>query len=500
MSYDSLQTLEGLEAVRKRPGMYVGSTTSQDGANPRGLLQLAQEILSNSADEAIMGYGKEIILTVHSDNSMTIQDFGRGIPMGKDYDDVIRAFTVLHTSGKFDSKSYSNAGGQNGIGAKATNALSEYLTVEAVTSTGDAYCLTFEQNEVVSKSSRKRKKGEVSGTTVHFLPDAEIFETIEWDAFELVKKLDTLAYLNAGVAFNYVDERELPEKTMELLEHYYKDRLTVEEGRTQVVSEHEGGVKDLVADQVEGESLIGFKEPLLVTGESDGMTVEVALVYTETIGDQLFSYANGIRTPDGGPHEDGVRQTISKVLNQFVKDKKLGSRLDARDTRDGLVAAISVGIPEDLLQFESQTKEKLGTTEIKPVLEKILEEGLASYLYDHEKQGKAIVAKAKDSQSARKAAQEARKVSQANRESKRGGKKLLVSSKLTTAGSKNPKERELFIVEGDSAGGSAKRARDAKTQAILPLRGKPLNVLGLRLSRIIANEEISTLLNVIGAG
>lgn len=500
-TYDNVTTLEGLRAVRKRPGMYVGSTSSIEGENPRALLQIAQETLSNSTDEALAGYGKRIVMTLHPDNSLSIKDNGRGVPMGDDGDAVIRSFTVLHTSGKFDSDAYQISGGQHGIGSKATNALSKWLTVEAVTSVGDAYRVAFEQEDVTSFQSRKRKKNEHTGTTVHFLPDTEIFDHINWDPHALKSKLETMAYLTDGVSYQFINARDNEEPVTFL---------------------YENGIADLVGSVSDKTERIGFKKPMRVKKkvtlddkkQPDGvldlddatdkksMTVDIALLYTESIGEQVFSFANAIPTRDGGPHETGAREAIRDSFRSFIKDKKLvkNGNVDPKDTRDGLVISISLGLSEDLLQFESQTKEKLGTTQAKKAVRMVLGASLSAWLYDNEKEAKKIVEKMVDAKSAREAAREARKVSQKARKGTRGIDKLLLSTKLIKANSRKPEERELFVVEGDSAGGSAKSARDPKTQAILPIRGKPLNVSNKRLGAVMKNEELSTLVNVIGAG
>jgi len=499
--YDNVTTLEGLEAVRKRPGMYVGSTSSVDGENPRALLQLAQEILSNSTDEALGGYGKKVVMTLYEDNSLSVQDFGRGVPMGEKGDSVIRSFTVLHTSGKFDSEAYQMSGGQHGIGSKATNALSRWLSVDAVTSVGDTYHVQFEQDQVSEFYSEKTALDEETGTFVHFLPDDRIFDTIHWDAYSLKNKLDSMAYLTDGVEYVFVNKRDEEDPVSFL---------------------YEEGIGDLVKSVSDESERIGFKEPMRITkrvllddkkqpdrivspSESTDepfILVDLALLYTESVGEQIFSFANAIPTRDGGPHEEGGKDAVRDAFREFIKAKKLAknSTVDPKDTRDGLVLAISLGISEELLQFESQTKEKLGTTQAKKAVKMVLESELNLWLHQHEKDARKIVDKMLDAKSAREAAREARKVSQAARKGKKGKEKLLMSTKLTKATSRKPHERELFVVEGDSAGGSAKSARDPYTQAILPLRGKPLNVSSKRLGAIMKNEEIATLVNVIGAG
>lgn len=498
--YDNVLTLDGLDAVRKRPGMYVGSTSSVEGENPRALLQLAQEILSNSTDEALAGYGDRIIMTLHKDNSLSVEDNGRGVPMGVDGDAVIRSFTVLHTSGKFDSNAYQISGGQHGIGSKATNALSKWLRVKATTSVGDAYDITFQQEDVIAFKKKRKKKVDPTGTLVHFLPDDRIFDHIDWDANTLKHKLQMMAYLTDGVAYEFVNERD--DETVEFL---YKN-----------------GIADMVGSIHDASERIGFKKPLRikkkvlldkakqpvsvldVDDKTSGKTINVdlAILYTEAIGEQIFSYVNAIPTKDGGPHEDGAKDAVRDAFRNYITAKKLFKKgtVDPKDTRDGMVLAVSLGIPEDLLQFESQTKEKLGTSQAKKAVYMVLEYALSHWLYDNEKPAQKIIEKMIDSKTAREAARDARKASQAARKGSSGKDKIVLSTKLTKAISKNPKERELFIVEGDSAGGSAKAARHPQTQAILPVRGKPLNVSGKRLGVIMKNEEIATMVNVIGAG
>lgn len=491
VKYDSSQvkTLDGLSAIRKRPGMYVGSTTSHDDSNPRALIQIAQEVLSNAADEASAGFGDTVILSIHLDNSVTVKDHGRGLPRGKDFDAVRRMLTVPHSGAKFGDGVYSKSGGLHGVGLKATTALSEYVTVNATTQENEQYFVRFEQDEMVDhkvvKLSAKDKF--TTGTEVTFMPDKTVFSSIDWDVETLKTRVDQQAYIYAGVKFEIRDERLTSDNVF--------------------IFEHKNGMQDLVNSLVEGDALVGFKEPLHVnkTGiigqQNYTFDVELALTYVESLGFTVESFANGIPTSEGGPHENSAKSAVVRAINDYVVDKKLLKRgkLDASDIQDGLVIALAVGIPSDLLEFESQTKELLGTTAIEKPVYDVTYKALTSWLYDHNKQAKNLFERINDARSVREATLSARKDKRAARKVKGAGK-LALSTKLTPARSKNVAEKELLVVEGDSAGGSAKRARDGLTQAVLPLRGKPLNVSGLRLSKILQNEEISTLLGVIGGG
>lgn len=497
LEYNTLNTLDGLEAIRKRPGMYVGSTMCENNQAPRGLMHLVQEVLSNSADESLSGFGDRIILTLHEDHSVTIQDFGRGIPYGRDGDDVIRGFTVPHTSGKFDSEAYRKSGGTHGIGLKAVTALSKFVEVKAVTQS-DRYQLRFEQDQVTEQVVEKNQNNQPTGTMIHFLPDDEVFETIQWDVEKIKHQMDNLAYLTEGVSYELRIPNEDP-----------------------VIYQHNQGIDDLVKYMVGDGEVIGLDEPVRFKGvygfkngqflgeiddsfKGDTMDVEVSLEYVETSGDQIRSFVNAIPTTQGGPHENGLKRSLHHVFSDYatVKLGKKASVLDARDVRDGLVAVISMGIPESLLQFEGQTKEKLGTAGADDAIYELIQTHFKAWLYDHDDVGKTWLDKIYDARQARLKSAEARKSARAARKSKSTGltDRLLLSTKFTDARSDDPEERELFIVEGDSAAGSANRARDSKTQAILPIRGKILNVMGEKASRVMGNMEISTLLNVLGCG
>lgn len=515
MAYDKLDSLKGLQGVRKRPGMYVGTTKTPEGERvPPALNQIAREVISNSLDEALNGYGRRIEVIIHKDRSLTVGDEGRGIPMGDAFDAVIRAFTVLHTSGKFDSKNYKSAGGLHGIGAKAANALSKYLTAEVVRS-DIAYTISFEQEKVTSKESRKPKRGEKTGTRITFLPDDTIFDNIEWDLPTLREMVEHSSYVSAGVEFVITDERLVGDK---------------DEDDNQVpytwTFRHDEGMKDLAKTMSDGAELIGFTEPIRVESlaEFDGsgsfkgliesrdeaqkdsniVSVEIALCYTEELGEEYSSITNGIINPLGGTHLDGAHLGIQQVFNEAAthfKKLKKGKKLDGADTREGLVVAVSVGVPEDIIDFDGQVKSKLLTKEAKRAVQETVIQKLALILYDNEKPAALIIDKMMDAQNVRQKMAEARAVSKEARKAKRGSvDSLFTSSKLAPASSKSdPLDRELFIVEGDSAGGSGKKARNRHYQAILPLRGKPKNAFG-KLSEVIKNEEVSTIISTVGAG
>lgn len=501
-NYNDLKSAEGLSIIRHRPGQFVGSTGSVDGKVPRALNQIFQETITNSVDEATAGYGNKIDIKINKDNSVTISDEGRGVPMGKDFDAVIRGFTRMYTSGKYDSNAYQSSGGQNGIGIKSLTALSKYVTVDAIDSSGNDYTITFQQEKVIDKKHKKAKKNAKTGTTVTFLPDDTIFDTIEWDIKELSRKIDSQAYLTPEVTYHIQDERgEGFEKTYN----------------------HPGGMKDLVNSAGEGSDYIGMHEPLHFTdtievqdnkknhGSPLEIKVEVGMVYTSDISDNIISFANSIPTKEGGPHVDGARNAITKVINDFATDKKLHKKgvkkIDPSDARDGVIMALSVSIPGEILQFESQTKEKLGTAQANQAVRKVVEDNFASWIYGNEKLGKKIIERAQDSAEARNAAKEARKVSQLARKKGNKKEKLAMSSKLTQ-GSGDPQYRELFIVEGDSAAGSVISARRPEvikgkkviTQGVLAIRGKILNITGEKLTKILGNEEVRTIIAALGTG
>lgn len=504
-SDNGITTLKPLEAVRKRPGMYVGSPQSLDGKNPRALIQIAQEVLSNAIDEAYAGFGNEITMMVNKDNSLTVIDHGRGIPKGKNFDDVIRSVTVLHSSGKFDASNYANGvGGMNGIGQKATNALSKYFDVEAVTSS-EHYHIRFHQAEILKKENLHFNKKMPTGTTVTFLPDDTIFDTINWDDEELINKVEQSAYLTPKVKFIFIDKRRKPLKEDTEHDYYYREWYS------------ENGLPDYVLNIANSEELVkGLKKPISFNGDfavpkahaksednKENIHVEGALIYTENSGETILSFANGLPTIDGGPHVEGAKLSIYQAFKDYAKSKKLLKRsqsIDSQDTRDGLILTLLVKIPEDLIMFESQSKTKLSTTAAKKATNEVIYDQVTAWLYDHPTVAKRIITNMVDARNARQAAIKAKRAAREARKTKSGTGKLVVSSKLKPASGKDPKKKSLFITEGDSASALLTLVRDKKYQAVFPLRGKILNTCDEKLSRVVQNVEISTIASVLGAG
>ena len=495
-NYNSITTLEGLSAIRKRPGMYVGSPQSLDGKNPNALIQLAQEALSNAIDEAYAGFGNRIDMIINEDNSITIRDQGRGMPKGKNFDDAIRALTVLHSSGKFDSSSYASSIGQNGVGIKACSALSKWLQIEAVTTNKEHYFIKVQQDTVLEKKNLPYKKDMHTGTIISFLPDDTIFDTINWDDQTLINKIEQSSFLTPKVHFNFIDKRKKGENGEDyFIKSWYS----------------ENGMPDYVEYISKSETLInGLKKPISFKGTyetndkyNDEISVEGALSYTEGSGETILSFANGAPTIDGGPHVEGAKLAIYKAFTDYGKDKKLfkrGKSINASDTRDGLILSLLVKIPEKILMFESQSKTKLATVAAKDAVKDIVYTQVTNWLYDHNKLATKIVNNMVDSSDAREAAIKAKKAAREARKTKKAGGKLIVSSKLSPASSKDPKLKSLFISEGDSANATITLVRDKRYQATFPIRGKILNVIDAKLSRVLKNEEISTIASVLGAG
>ncbi|ABG02986.1 DNA gyrase subunit B [Rubrobacter xylanophilus DSM 9941] len=470
----SIQVLEGLEAVKRRPGMYIGST------GPRGLHHLVWEIVDNSIDEALAGYCTEISVTVHPDNSVTVSDDGRGMPVGvmekygKSAAEVI--MTTLHAGGKFDGQTYKVSGGLHGVGASVVNALSEWLELE-IRRDGHLWTQRYERGFPVTGLERGRKLGkrEGTGTTVRFRPDPQIFETVEFSFDTLSRRFRESAFLNKGLRIRLADERE--------------------EGR-EVVYRYEGGIKDFVAHINEAKDPV-HKTILYFHREEEAGDVEVAMQWNSGYQDSVFTFANNINTHEGGTHLSGFRAALTRTINEYARQKGLlkekEENLTGDDIREGLAAVISVKLREP--QFEGQTKTKLGNTEIKGLVESATNRHLAEFLEENPGQARAIVTKAINASRARLAASKARKAIR---------KGYLESStlpgKLADCSSKDPARSELYIVEGDSAGGSAKQGRDRNFQAILPLRGKILNVEKANINKVLSNAEIQAMISAIGAG
>lgn len=476
-TYDdsSIQVLEGLEAVRKRPGMYIGST---DG---RGLHHLVYEVVDNAVDEALAGYGNQIKVVIHQDNSITVQDFGRGMPVGKHQSGVSTVqviFTVLHAGGKFGQGGYKTSGGLHGVGASVVNALSEKLTVTVVRD-GNKYEMSFKDGgKPVGDLKKIGKTAEPNGTTVHFLPDASIFSTIKFSYDTLAERLRESAFLLRGVKIILIDERDGIEEDF----HY------------------EEGIKQFVEYLNEGKDIL--TPVVYFSGEKEGIEIEFSYQYNDGFSENILSFVNNVRTKDGGSHEVGMKTAMTKVFNEYARKtnllKEKDKNLEGSDFREGLSAVISVRIPENLLQFEGQTKGKLGTPLARTVVENVISEQMFFYLQENSEISQMIIRKALKAREAREAARKAREESRSGKKRKKG--ESLLSGKLTPAQSRNPKRNELYLVEGDSAGGSAKQGRDRKFQAILPLRGKVINTEKAKMQDILKNEEINTMIYTIGAG
>ena len=474
-SYDAqdITVLEGLEAVRKRPGMYIGST------GVRGLHHLVYEVVDNSVDEALAGHASKVDVTIHPDNSITVVDDGRGIPVatmekeGKSAMEVV--LTVLHAGGKFgDGGGYKVSGGLHGVGVSVVNALSETLTA-TVRRDGFTWTQSFVRG-VPQSPITKGEPTKETGTTITFLPDADVFETTEYEFATLEQRLRETAFLTAGLNISLTDERG--------------------EGK-RVEFHYEGGIADFVAYLNESKDPI-TKDVIYFTAESDEGAVEVAMQWNTTYQESIHSFANHINTHEGGSHLSGFRSALTRTLNAFARaEQRLREKdenLTGEDVREGLTAVISVKLAEP--QFEGQTKTKLGNPGMEGFVQSVVNKGLAEYLEEHPTEGRAIVTKAISAAQARAAARKARDLTR--RKSVLDGVGL--PGKLADCSVRDPSLAELFIVEGDSAGGSAKQGRDRNTQAVLPLRGKILNVEKSRIDKVLKNEEIQALIRAIGTG
>ncbi|WMJ80068.1 DNA topoisomerase (ATP-hydrolyzing) subunit B [Clostridium sp. MB40-C1] len=468
-----IQVLEGLEAVRKRPGMYIGST------GIRGLHHLVYEIVDNSIDEALAGYCKNIQVVIHKENAISVIDDGRGMPVGMHHKmqkpavEVI--MTVLHAGGKFGGGGYKVSGGLHGVGASVVNALSEYCEVE-VKREGHIWKQEFRRGKVASDLSIVGDS-DSHGTKVYFMPDSEIFEEIEFDYDTLAQRLRELAFLNKGIRIVLKDEREENEKQGEF--HY------------------EGGIKSFVS-YLNRNKVRLHPEPIYVEGIKEDYIVELALQYNDTYSENIFSFANNIDTIEGGTHLSGFKTALTRVLNDYARKygylKENDKNLSGDDTREGLTAVISVKLTEP--QFEGQTKTKLGNTEVRGIVDGIVSESVSTFLEENPGIGKIVIEKCLVASRAREAAKKARELTRR----KTALESTSLPGKLSDCSSKNPEECEIYLVEGDSAGGSAKQGRDRRFQAILPLRGKIMNVEKQRLDKILGYQEIRAMITAFGAG
>ena len=472
---DAIQVLEGLEAVRKRPGMYIGST------DHRGLHHLAYEIVDNAVDEALSGYATKIEVTIHKDQSLTVKDNGRGMPTGKHASGIPTIqviFTVLHAGGKFGQGGYKTSGGLHGVGASVVNALSDWLTVEVLRD-GTLYKQSFKNGgEPVGTVKKEKTSRRGSGTSVTFLPSDKTFSTTNWSYETLAERLRESAFLLKGLTIVLTDERTGESETF----HY-------EEGIRDFI-QYLNEEKDTLSPVADFDSTV------------DGVETEFAFQYNDGYSETILSFVNNVRTKDGGTHEVGMKSALTKAFNEYARKvgllKDKDKNLEGSDVREGLTAIISLRIPEEILQFEGQTKDKLGTPAARGIVDNTISEQLGFFLTENGEIAQELIRKAIKAREAREASRKAREES---RNGKKGKKKeTLLSGKLTPAQSKNPKKNELYLVEGDSAGGSAKQGRDRKFQAILPLRGKVINTEKASISDILKNEEINTIIYTIGAG
>jgi topoisomerase-4 subunit B len=471
---DAIQVLEGLEAVRKRPGMYIGSTDS------RGLHHLVYEILDNSVDEALSGYGKAIKVTIHNDNSVSIIDEGRGMPtgihkMGKPTPEVI--FTVLHAGGKFGQGGYKTSGGLHGVGASVVNALSEWLEV-TIYRDGSVFKQRFEHGGKPVTTLERTGTTRRTGTTIHFKPDPSIFSITSYNYETLSERLREAAFLLKGLKIELKDMR-----------NDYHD-----------VYQYDTGIKAFVGYLNEEKDTL---HPVVsFQGTNSAIEVEFAFQFNDGYSENVLSFVNNVRTKDGGTHEAGSKTAITRIINEYARKtgllKEKEKNLDGSDIREGFTAVVSVRIPEEKLQFEGQTKSKLGTSDARSAVDAVVSDQLNYFLEENPKISEMLIRKTVKAAQAREAARKAREDARNGKKNKR--KESMLSGKLTPATSRNTAKNELYLVEGDSAGGSAKQGRDRRFQAILPLRGKVINTEKAKLQDIFKNEEINTIIHAIGAG
>ncbi|MCY8231981.1 DNA topoisomerase IV subunit B [Priestia filamentosa] len=471
---DAIQVLEGLDAVRKRPGMYIGSTDS------RGLHHLVYEVVDNSVDEALAGFGDYIKVTIHKDNSISVSDKGRGMPtgmhkLGKPTPEVI--LTVLHAGGKFGQGGYKTSGGLHGVGASVVNALSEWLVV-TIKRDGIKYEQRFENGGKPVTTLEKIGKTNQTGTTIHFKPDPTIFSTTTYNYETLSERLRESAFLLKGMKIEIIDERH-DEKAL----YHYENGI---EAFVQYLNED----KDIL------HSVCSFE------GEQNGIEIDFAFQFNDGYSENILSFVNNVRTKDGGTHEAGAKSAMTRAFNEYARRtnllKERDKNLEGTDIREGLAAIVSVRVPEELLQFEGQTKGKLGTSEARSAVDAVVAEHLSYYLEENADVSSMLVKKAIKARLAREAARKAREEARTGKKRKKS--EAVLSGKLTPAQSRNPNRNELYLVEGDSAGGSAKQGRDRRFQAVLPLRGKVINTEKAKLADIFKNEEINTIIHAIGAG